>query len=78
MGLLSDGGVHSHIDHLYGVVEMAKNFGLDKVYIHAFTDGRDVPPTSGIDFVKNSIDNNNTNFKNFVQYVNKNMVRKKG
>ena len=53
MGLLSDGGVHSHIDHLYGVVEMAKNFGLDKVYVHAFTDGRDVPPTSGIDFVKN-------------------------
>ena len=53
MGLLSDGGVHSHIDHLYGVVEMARDFGLDKVYIHAFTDGRDVPPTSGIDFVKN-------------------------
>lgn len=53
MGLLSDGGVHSHIDHLYGVVEMAKNFDLQKVYIHAFTDGRDVPPTSGIDFVKN-------------------------
>lgn len=53
MGLLSDGGVHSHIDHLYGVVEMAKNFGLDKVYIHAFTDGRDVPPTSGVNYVKN-------------------------
>ncbi len=52
MGLLSDGGVHSHIDHLYGVIEMAKNFGLNKVYIHAFTDGRDVPPTSGIEFVK--------------------------
>ncbi len=52
MGLLSDGGVHSHIDHLYGVIEMAKNFGLNEVYIHAFTDGRDVPPTSGIEFIK--------------------------
>lgn len=52
MGLLSDGGVHSHIEHLYGLLEMAKRNGLDKVYVHAFMDGRDVPPTSGIDFVK--------------------------
>ncbi|MDE5600697.1 MAG: 2,3-bisphosphoglycerate-independent phosphoglycerate mutase [Oscillospiraceae bacterium] len=52
MGLLSDGGVHSHIEHLYGLLEMAKSNGLKKVYIHAFLDGRDVPPTSGIDYVK--------------------------
>lgn len=52
MGLLSDGGVHSHIDHLYGLVEMAKRHGLKKVYIHAMMDGRDVPPSSGIDYVR--------------------------
>ncbi len=52
MGLLSDGGVHSHIEHLYGLVEMAKRKGLKKVYIHAFTDGRDVPPESGVQFVE--------------------------
>ncbi len=52
MGLLSDGGVHSHFDHLLGVINLAKKNGLDKVYIHCFMDGRDVSPTSGIDFVK--------------------------
>ncbi len=51
MGLLSDGGVHSHNAHLYALVEMAKENGLDEVYIHAFMDGRDVPPTSGRDFL---------------------------
>ena len=51
MGLLSDGGVHSHNGHLYGLLEMAKRFGLEKVYVHAFLDGRDVPPTSGKDFI---------------------------
>ena len=50
-GLLSDGGVHSHIDHLYGLLEMAKKEGLEKVYVHAFLDGRDTPPASGKDFV---------------------------
>lgn len=50
-GLLSDGGVHSHINHLYGLLEMAKKNGLTKVYVHCFMDGRDVPPTSGKDFV---------------------------
>lgn len=50
-GLVSDGGVHSHIEHLYALVEMAKKEGLKEVYIHAFTDGRDVPPTSGADFL---------------------------
>ncbi len=51
MGLLSDGGVHSHNEHLYGLLELAKKAGLEKVYVHAFMDGRDVPPSSGIDFV---------------------------
>ena len=51
-GLLSDGGVHSHNTHLYGILEMAKRMGLEKVYIHAFLDGRDVPPSSGKDFVQ--------------------------
>ena len=52
MGLLSDGGVHSHNKHLYGLLEMAKKKGLDKVYVHCFLDGRDVPPSSGADYVK--------------------------
>ena len=47
MGLVSEGGVHSHIEHLYALVELAKNHGLSQVYIHAFMDGRDVPPASG-------------------------------
>ncbi len=51
-GLVSTGGVHSHTEHLYALVEMAKREGLDNVYIHAFTDGRDVAPTSGADFLK--------------------------
>lgn len=52
MGLLSDGGVHSHIEHLYGLLELAKKHGLSKVYVHCFMDGRDVPPTSGKEFVE--------------------------
>ena len=51
MGLLSDGGVHSHNTHLFALIEMAKKMGLEKVYVHCFLDGRDVPPTSGKDFV---------------------------
>ncbi|MCI9566099.1 MAG: 2,3-bisphosphoglycerate-independent phosphoglycerate mutase [Eubacterium sp.] len=50
-GLLSDGGVHSHNSHLYGLLEMAKKNGLEKVYVHAFLDGRDTPPASGKDYV---------------------------
>ena len=50
-GLLSDGGVHSHIQHLYALLQMARNKGLTRVYVHAFLDGRDVSPTSGRDFV---------------------------
>lgn len=56
MGLLSDGGVHSHNSHLYGILELCKKKGLEKVYIHAFLDGRDVPPSSGKDFVKELYD----------------------
>ncbi len=51
MGLLSDGGVHSHIEHLYALVELAKRNGINRVYIHALLDGRDVPPTSAADFI---------------------------
>ncbi len=51
MGLLSDGGVHSHNTHLYALLKMAKERGLKRVYVHCFLDGRDVPPSSGRDFV---------------------------
>lgn len=50
-GLISDGGVHSHLTHLYGLLEMAKKNNLEKVYVHCFLDGRDTPPASGKDFV---------------------------
>ncbi len=56
IGLLSDGGVHSHNTHLYALVELAKKKGLNKVYIHALLDGRDVPPTSAKDFVADCVD----------------------
>ena len=52
LGLCSDGGVHSHNRHLYGLLEMAKRCGVHKVYVHCFMDGRDVPPTSGRDYVE--------------------------
>lgn len=52
MGLLSNGGVHSHIDHLKGLLDLAKQKGLTRVYVHCFMDGRDVAPGSGVDFVK--------------------------
>ncbi len=51
-GLLSDGGVHSHNTHLYALLKMAKMNGLDRVFVHAFLDGRDTPPASGKDYVK--------------------------
>ncbi|MCX7714920.1 MAG: 2,3-bisphosphoglycerate-independent phosphoglycerate mutase [Clostridia bacterium] len=51
IGLLSNGGVHSHIEHLFGLVDLAKRRGLEKVYIHCIMDGRDVSPTSGVDFI---------------------------
>ena len=51
MGLLSDGGVHSHNRHLYALLELAKRAGVEEVYVHCFLDGRDVPPSSGRDFV---------------------------
>lgn len=52
MGLLSDGGVHSNINHLIALLKMAKARGLEKVYVHAFLDGRDVPPKSAVGFIK--------------------------
>ena len=51
LGLLSDGGVHSHIDHLEGLLDLINEFDLEQVFLHAFTDGRDVDPQSGINFV---------------------------
>ncbi len=56
MGLLSDGGVHSHNTHLYALLKMAKNMGLEKVFVHCFLDGRDVPPSSGKDYVKELVE----------------------
>jgi len=52
LGLLSNGGVHSHTDHLKGLIEACEHFGVDKSFVHAFTDGRDVDPKSGINFLK--------------------------
>ena len=52
MGLLSDGGVHSHITHLYGLLDMAKKNGIEEVYVHCFLDGRDTPPASGKEFLE--------------------------
>ena len=56
MGLLSDGGVHSHLNHLFALLKMAKERGLERVYIHAFLDGRDVSPTSGADYVAQTVE----------------------
>ena len=55
MGLLSPGGVHSHMTHMYGLVEMAKRFRLEKVYIHAYLDGRDVPPSSAAEYMEEAV-----------------------
>lgn len=52
MGLLSDGGVHSHNTHLYGLLKLAKREGLKKVYVHCFLDGRDTPPASGKGYIE--------------------------
>lgn len=51
LGLLSDGGVHSHINHLFGLIDAAEDFGVQNSYVHAFTDGRDVDPKSGFGFI---------------------------
>lgn len=52
MGLVSDGGVHSHNTHIYGILELAKKQGLSNVYVHCFLDGRDTPPASGKEYVE--------------------------
>jgi 2,3-bisphosphoglycerate-independent phosphoglycerate mutase len=51
MGLLSDGGVHSHINHLFALLKLAREAKIEKVFVHCFMDGRDTPPTSGIDYI---------------------------
>lgn len=53
LGLLSDGGVHSHTSHLYSLIEASEKFGLTKTFVHAFTDGRDVDPKSGKEYIEN-------------------------
>ena len=58
-GLLSDGGVHSHITHLYAIIEMCKKEGLQNVYVHPFFDGRDTPPASGKDYLQQLVDKMN-------------------
>ncbi len=52
IGLVSPGGVHSHTDHLYGLLQMAKDSGVQNVYVHALLDGRDVPPASAVDYLE--------------------------
>lgn len=52
MGLVSPGGVHSHTEHLYGIIKLAKEFGIKQVYIHAFLDGRDTPPSSAKEYLE--------------------------
>ena len=52
IGLVSPGGVHSHTEHLYGLLEMAKKNGVENVYVHALLDGRDVPPSSAVDYLE--------------------------
>lgn len=52
LGLLSDGGVHSHIEHIYASIRSAKNNGIEKLFFHAFLDGRDTPPTSGVEYME--------------------------
>lgn len=61
-GLLSNGGVHSHLEHLFALIKLAKSEGLENIYIHCFLDGRDVPPKSGADFI--------AELKNFMQKEN--------
>jgi 2,3-bisphosphoglycerate-independent phosphoglycerate mutase len=53
LGLVSDGGVHSHTSHLRGLIDATQDFGLQKVFVHAFTDGRDVDPKSGATYIQN-------------------------
>jgi 2,3-bisphosphoglycerate-independent phosphoglycerate mutase len=52
MGLVSPGGVHSHTEHLYGLIQLAKEMGVKEVYIHAFLDGRDTPPSSALEYLE--------------------------
>jgi 2,3-bisphosphoglycerate-independent phosphoglycerate mutase len=69
LGLLSDGGVHSHISHLEGLLDLIENYKLPRVYLHAFTDGRDVDPKSGKKFVnqiENKLEDRRTKFASLI------------
>jgi 2,3-bisphosphoglycerate-independent phosphoglycerate mutase len=52
MGIVSDAGVHGMLEHLYGILRQAKADGVKEVFIHAFTDGRDTPPMSGLEYIR--------------------------
>ena len=67
-GLVSNGGVHSHIDHIAAILELAKRKGLSKVFIHAFTDGRDTSPTSGVHFIRDLIEQTKKNRSGETRY----------
>lgn len=56
LGLVSDGGVHSHLDHLLALIGMAADLGVERIFVHAFMDGRDTPPTSGVEYIKQLLD----------------------
>lgn len=56
IGLVSDGGVHSHVEHLKGLITIAKNNNIDNLFVHAFTDGRDTDPKGGLDYIKEVTD----------------------
>jgi 2,3-bisphosphoglycerate-independent phosphoglycerate mutase len=69
LGLLSDGGVHSHTSHLRALIDAADKFGLKKVFVHAFTDGRDVDPKSGLSYIENLLkylENKNTKLASII------------
>ena len=69
LGLVSDGGVHSHINHLFGLINAANDFGVEQSFVHAFTDGRDVDPKSGFGFItslESHIANTNTELASII------------
>ena len=74
MGLLSDGGVHSHIRHLYGLLELAKRKGFEDVFVHCFMDGRDTPPASGEMYITELKEKMQEIIENFFGFYSKEIV----
>lgn len=69
MGLLSDGGVHSHIRHLYGLLELAKRKDFENVFVHCFMDGRDTPPASGEGYITKLEENERKRNRQNCKYI---------